>query len=253
MGDHLAQVRALIERTQITKNWPDKAVTELCANSELRAFRDGERVVSSGDHNDGMWIVTDGSFLLSRMWPNGRRFVYSTLRPGQATGIQTIFDGEPATLDLVARGHAAAIMVSGEALRAIARKYPDVALDLIGHLCRHTRTDLEAIERHAMNSVRCRIAKSILAIAGAPISSDRETDTKISQEDLADIVCAARQSVNRELRRLMKEGVIKQRYRAIVVLDRERLLRVAAEDEDLSQAAYVRLERAAEYLFPSTD
>jgi CRP/FNR family cyclic AMP-dependent transcriptional regulator len=253
MHDPLAQIRASLARTTFTSKWPDKAVAELGASAEMRACRDGERVVATGDHSDEMWIATEGRFLLSRTWPNGRRFVYSTLRPGEAAGVQTIFDGGAAPLDLTARGNAAAITIPGETLRAIARKYPGVAVELIGYLCRRTRTDLEAIERHAMNSVRCRIAKSILAIAGDRMSSGREADTKISQDDLADIVCAARQSVNRELRRLMKEGVIKQRYRAIVVLDRERLLRVAIEDEDLSPAAYVRLERAIDHVFPATD
>ena len=166
------------------------------------------------------------------------------------------FDSEPAAFDAIARGGAAAIVVPGETMRAIAKQHSEVAMQVIAFLCRRTRTDYEAIELHAMNSVRCRIAKTILWIArGQSTGNGQEVviDSRISQEDLADIVCAARQSVNRELRRLMREGVLKQRYRTLVILDREGLLRVAGEDEALSSIAHTKLNPASVSLYPTSD
>jgi CRP/FNR family transcriptional regulator, cyclic AMP receptor protein len=129
-------------------------------------------------------------------------------------------------------------------------------MQIIAFLCRRARTDYEAIELHAMNSVRCRIAKTILWIArGQQTVNGQEVviDSRLSQEDLADVVCAARQSVNRELRRLMREGILKQRYRTLVILDRERLLHVAGEDEALSIIAHGKLDPLPPNLYPTTD
>jgi CRP/FNR family transcriptional regulator, cyclic AMP receptor protein len=251
-----AQIRAALERTRLTSNWPEAAVDEVCANAEIKVYKDGERACSVGDAVDAVWVITDGCFLLSKTWQNGRRFLYSFSRPGQISGILPVFDTLPAPFDVTARDHAVAIVISGAAIRSVAANHPQVALEVIALLCRRTRTDLEAIELHAMNSVRCRIAKTILWIArGRPaIESDEiVVDSKISQEDLADTVCAARQSVNRELRRLMQEGILKQRYRTLVILDRERLIKVAAEDEALSAVAQERLEPMPDHLYPTTE
>jgi CRP-like cAMP-binding protein len=167
-----------------------------------------------------------------------------------------VFDGLPAPFDVIARGRASAIVMSGHALRSTAARHPQVALAVIELLCRRTRNDFEVIELHAMNSVRCRIAKSILWIARgqSPIGAEEiVVDSKISQEDLADVVCAARQSVNRELRRLMREGILKQRYRTLVITDREALIRVAAEDEALSPVAQNHLVPVPPDLYPTTE
>lgn len=240
----------------MTSGWPEDAVDELCANAELKFFADGERLCSTGDAVDAVSIITEGCFLMARNWQNGRRFLYSFSRPGQSAGLLPVFDGLPAPFDVIARGPSAAVIIAGSALRSVAARHPRVALAVIELLCRRSRTDFEAIELHAMNSVRCRIAKMILWIArGQPaIESDEIViDSKISQEDLADVVCAARQSVNRELRRLMREGILKQRYRTLVILDRERLIRVAAEDEALSAVAESRLVPVPAHLFPTTE
>ena len=212
--------------------------------------------MSAGDEIDAMWIVSEGTFLLSKSWHNGRRFLYSYLEAGQSTGILPVFDGQPAVFDVTARGEGEMLVISGQALRDVAKSFPAVALDLISYLCRRSRVDYEAIQMHAMNSVRCRIAKTILWLTrGQTDASGTEIviDSKITQEDLADMVSAARQSVNRELRTLMKEGILKQRYRALVVLNRERLLRAAAEDEALSHVAFSRLATPAAELYPTTD
>ena len=256
MRDKDAQIRAALERTRVTSGWPQDAVDEVCADAEIKTYEDGERLCSAGDAIDSISVIIEGCFLMARTWQNGRRFLYSFSGPGQSAGILPVFDGLPAPFDVMARGRASAIVMSGRALRSVAARHPQVALAVIELLCRRTRTDFEAIELHAMNSVRCRIAKSILWIARgqSPMDADEIViDSKISQEDLADVVCAARQSVNRELRRLMREGILKQRYRTLVITDREALIRVAAEDEALSPVAQSRLVPVPPHLYPTTE
>jgi CRP/FNR family transcriptional regulator, cyclic AMP receptor protein len=257
MRDQSAQIRAALERTRVMTGWPQAAVDEICEDAEIKIYSDGERLHSAGDPVDAIWIVIEGSLLLSKSWQNGRRFLYSVLRPGQSAGVLPVFDGLPAAYDVAARGHAAAIVISGNVMRSVASRHPEAALQIISFLCRRTRVDYEAIELHAMNSVRCRIAKTVLWIARghnpAITSEEIVIDPRISQEDLADAVCAARQSVNRELRRLMREGILKQRYRTLVIVDHARLVRVAGEDEALSPVAQNRLVPVEGHLYPTTD
>jgi len=249
-------IRAALDCACLTSQWPAEALAELAAQSELRQYRDGERVAAAGDPIDAVWIVTEGSFIQSRTWQNGRRLLYSYLRAGQSAGVLAVLDRLPAVFDVTARGNGTMVVLGGEVLRALIRKYPVAARETMLYLCRRIRTDYDVIELHAMNSVRCRIAKSLLWIArGNSPSGDGEMtiDTRLSQEDLADIVCAARQSVNRELRRLMKEGIIQQRYRAIIIADRRRLMEIGGEDESFSLGAHMPIDTAFGDLYPAAD
>lgn len=247
MKGEFAHIRAALERARLITGWPETAIVDLCATSTIHDYADGDCVVAAGETSDALWVVAEGTFVLSRRWRNGRRFLYSYLRAGQSTGLTPVFDRQPSPYDILAREGGRLVAVSGETLRETVRLYPDIAAQVIGLMCRRAREDYETIELHAMNSVRCRIAKAVLSIAQgqAPTpGSEIVVDTRISQEDLADIVCAARQSVNRELRTLIKEGILKQRYRMLVILDRERLLRVAEEDKDISPVGRGRIETA---------
>lgn len=255
MRNQSAQIRAMLERTPVASNWPEAAIDEVCAHSEIRTYGDGERVYSAGDGVDAIWIITEGSFLLSKTWPNGRRFVYAFLKSGETTGELPVFDGLPAALDVTAHGDTTAVLLPGDAVRAIAMRFPDAALQIISHLCRRARSGYQVVELHAMNSVRCRIAKAILNIAQGQTAAKGDeivVDSRISQEDLADVVCAARQSVNRELRGLMREGIVKQRYRTLVILDREKLMRVACEDDQFPPLAHPA-NLSDNHLYPTTD
>lgn len=256
MKDIDAQIRATIERAQLTAGWPQSVIDELCANAEFRLFADGERAIIGGRPAESVAIVVEGSFLLSRSWQNGRRFLYSFLKPGQSAGVHAVFDRKPPTFDVTARGSGAVVFISGETLRVAAARHPEIAMKVIADLCRSARADHEAIELHAMNSVRCRIAKAILWIAQGqttPINGEIVVDSRISQEDLADIVCAARQSVNRELRRMMKEGILKQRYRTLVILDRARLIRVAEDEETITPVTSERMKSAPQQHHPAAE
>jgi CRP/FNR family transcriptional regulator, cyclic AMP receptor protein len=256
MKNQSAQIRAALERTRLTSKWPEAALEDICNKSEMRAYNDGERAYSAGEVVDAVWIVTEGSFLLAKPWQNGRRFIYAFLRPGQSTGVFPVFDGLPAAFDVTARGDASAVVVPGEAMRSVAARFPEAALELIAYMCRRARQDYDMIELHAMNSVRCRIAKAILWISrGQAPTKGTEiiVDSRISQEDLADVVCAARQSVNRELRALMREGILKQRYRTLVILDRDRLAQVASEDDDPSVVIRSHSAPIYDHLYPTTD
>ncbi len=255
MQNQSMQPRAILERAHVVSTWPSAAIDALCAAAELKHCGDGERVVSAGESADAVWIVAEGDFLLSKPRGSGHRLLYAWLKPGQITGVLSVFDGRSAAFDVIARGRGTMLVVPGRVLRGIARAYPAVALDIIAYLCRRERMDHEAIDLHAMNSVRCRVAKAVLSLAGdrSPPNADGEIDIKISQDDLADIVCAVRQSVNRELRRLMKDGILKQRYKTLVIVDRERLMRVAADEENLPPAAFGRPAPHSGHLYPSSD
>jgi CRP-like cAMP-binding protein len=237
MVQQSVQIRTALERTWMIAKWPEAAVETLCRNIDVKFFHDGERAVCQDDALDAVLIAVDGVFLLSRNSNVGRRFLYGLLKPGELTGMMASLDGLPAAFDVVARGAANLLVIQGDSIRQAASSHPLIALELIAYLCRRSRIDYETLEIHSINSVRRRIAKCILWIArGQTETEEKEIviDSRFSQEDIADMICAARQSVNKQIRQMISQGILRQRYRSLVILDRDRLARIAAADDEHS-------------------
>jgi CRP-like cAMP-binding protein len=232
------EIRAVLERMRLISGWSEQAIRTLCNTLKVRNFVDGEKAAQADSELDTVWIVVEGAFLLSRTWRNGRRFIYGQLMPGQIAGIVPVFDGGTCAYDFVARGKTVAFAVSGSAMREIASSNGIAALSIISYLCRRSRIDYAGLEMHALNSLRCRIAKAILWMTQGhdegTTMPEAGLPTRISQEELADIVGATRQSVNLELQRLMRDNILKRQDRGLAVLNIGRLREVAQEDEAVS-------------------
>jgi CRP/FNR family cyclic AMP-dependent transcriptional regulator len=231
------EIRAVLERMRLISGWPEQAIRNLSTAVKVRSFVDGEKAAQADGDLDTIWIVVEGAFLLSRTWRNGRRFIYGQLMPGQIAGIVPVFDGQPCAYDFIARGKTIAFAVPGSVFREIAISNAAAALSIIAYLSRRARIDYAGLEMHALNSLRCRIAKAILWMTQGhdegTMTHETGLPTRISQEELADIVGATRQSVNLELQRLMRDGILKRQDRGLAVLNIGRLREVAAEDEGI--------------------
>jgi CRP-like cAMP-binding protein len=229
------EIRAVLERMRMLSGWPEPLIRSLCGAIKVRSFADGEKAAQADSEIDTMWIVVEGAFLLSRTWRNGRRFIYGQLMPGQVAGIVPVFDGQPCAFDFIARGKTVVFAIPGNTIREIVASSGAVAMAIISYLARRSRIDYAGLEMHALNSLRCRIAKAIIWMTQGheegTASPEAGILTRISQEELADIVGATRQSVNLELQRLMRDNILKRQDRGLAVLNIGRLREVAQEDE----------------------
>lgn len=69
----------------------------------------------------------------------------------------------------------------------------------------------------------------LLASEGAG-DGDKRTEVRLTQSELAALLGATRQQVNRVLRELAEGGLVRQQYGGIEVLDPQRLIDMAGVD-----------------------
>ncbi len=153
-------------------------------------------------------------------------------------------DGEPPAFDIVARGPAEMVFIPRVAfLDAIARD-PERLMDVIQLLCRRTRLEYEANYMRAANTLRCQLAKVIVywsrGLADAQGNS-AEIPIDISQDDIAAFFGRARQTINREINGLIRDGILARSYMKIRVLDVRALMAIIDAEEPDSWAWRDRL------------
>ena len=115
---------------------------------------------------------------------------------------------------------------------AAIEREPRLSRSLLRLLCLRSRNIYDLLADNALSSLRSRCARALLILIpshGRPYEKGIEISLKLSQQEFADMVGTTRQSVNREIRRLEQDGVIRTSYLQFIVLDPTRLHQIASE------------------------
>ncbi len=191
----------------------------------------GEDVFREGDPGDALHVVVEGKIKICRTASDGRENVVAILGPGDLLGELSIFDAQPrgATATAVVDS---ALATLGEAdFTRWLREHPQVSFDLLRALAVRLRQTNEAMADLVFTDVPGRIAKALLGLAerfGEPADGDAvRVEHDLTQEELAQLIGASRETVNKALADFATRGWLRVDGRAVILLDRDRLTRRA--------------------------
>jgi CRP/FNR family transcriptional regulator len=107
---------------------------------------------------------------------------------------------------------------------------PDVARQLLRALARRLRRTNENLADLVFSDVPGRVAKALLDLSerfGRPMEDGLRVAHDLTQEELAQLVGASRETVNKALADFASRGWLRLEARAVVLMDIERLRRRA--------------------------
>ena len=196
---------------------------------EVRLSR-GETLFNEGDPGDRLYVVTQGKVKLGRTAADGRENLLAVLGPGEMFGELSLFDPGPRTATATA---VTAVTLSGmghDDLQPLLMQRPEVAGRLLQALARRLRRTNEAMADLVFSDVPGRVAKALLDLAerfGQPSEAGLHVHHDLTQEELAQLVGASRETVNKALADFASRGWLRLEGKSVVILDRERLARRA--------------------------
>ncbi len=188
----------------------------------------GQALFSEGDPGDRLYIVTAGKIKLGRSAPDGRENLLAVLGPGEMFGELSLFDPGPRTATASALTATTLSALGHDDLQAWLQGRPEVAGQLLGALARRLRRTNEAMGDLVFRDVPGRVAKALLDMAGrfgVQVEEGLRVTHDLTQEELAQLVGASRETVNKALADFASRGFIRLEGRAVVILDVERLTR----------------------------
>ena len=196
-----------------------------------RSFPAATRVFHEGDSSDACYIVSEGSFRVTREHSDGRAITLATLGPGE------IF-GELAMLDVDTRSASAESITDGTLLalpandvRNLLSRNPEIALKLVAGLVRRLRAANMRLSRQSFQTVPSRVAGILAQLSregqdGAGADGDgemSEVTIRMNQTDLAQLAGTSRESVSRFLAELERAGVVRSGRGRVTVLQPNKL------------------------------
>jgi CRP/FNR family cyclic AMP-dependent transcriptional regulator len=204
------------------------AALRSCMN-ETRVAR-GRTLFNEGDPGDKLYVVTEGKIKLGRSAADGRENLLAVLGPGEMFGELSLFDPGPRTATATAVTDTTVLGLGHGDLQPWLTGRPEVASHLLGALAQRLRRTNEAMADLVFSDVPGRVAKALLDLArrfGVQAEDGLHVTHDLTQEELAQLVGASRETVNKALADFASRGFLRLEARAVVILDVERLSRRA--------------------------
>lgn len=236
-------IEATLRRVDLFAPWPAEVLVRMVAGSQLWRFAKGEALYEAGAPARGIFVLVDGSVIDGRTSSNGRIMASSILRPGWPLGVRATWSGNSYGYTGAARSDLTAVLLPRAQFREAVLGNPKRLEALTDFFCTQIAQDMEGLRLRGLGSPRCVMA-GYLAYLSRPtfhVSTDDPgaadpTAFDITQDELAAMLFSARQTVNRLMKAMEREGVLRREGNRLRIVDFLKLLAVIEEDEPVHPA-----------------
>ena len=161
---------------------------------------------------------------MRRVAQEGFESVLCVRRPGEYFCPVTVIDCGPQLGTAEAWGDVVLLEADREQFSALCDTHPELMVMVQGTCIGEIRTLMRRVESFAFRNVKERLAMAILEESHRQRTNGRPVEeVRITQQELAGLVGASRESISRTMTRLEREGLVKAGRARIRILDRHAL------------------------------
>lgn len=203
-----------------------EAATALRASLQETVVAKGDALFTEGEPGDHMYVILEGKVKLGQTSSDGRESLLGVLGPGEMFGELSLFDPGARTSTATALTDAVVLGMGNEQLQPWLAGRPEVAAALLQALARRLRRTNEAMADLVFSDVPGRVAKALMDLGekfGTVTPDGLMVTHDMTQEELAQLVGASRETVNKALADFAQRGWIRLETRQVLILDVERL------------------------------
>jgi CRP-like cAMP-binding protein len=226
MNDHVDE--AVIRKAPIFTGLDASAADALRASMNLVKLRKGQSLFKEGDDGDHLFVISSGKVKLGTKSVDGRENLLMILGPGDMFGELSLFDSGPRTATATAVTDSKLLALGQDKVIPWVKEHPEVSLQLLARLASRLRRTNEVVGDLVFSDVPGRVAKALIDL-GVKFGDKRTeglfVNHDLTQEELAQLVGASRETVNKALADFAQRGWLRLEARSVMILDYERLLK----------------------------
>jgi CRP/FNR family transcriptional regulator, cyclic AMP receptor protein len=204
-------IGATLRRVPFLAILPDAEIAWLAERMRPRQYRAGTTIFHRDDPGSTLHVINNGLVKLVLASPEGREVTVGILDAGDFFGELALLDGGARSASAVALEAVETLTLDREPFIAMLERHPQVATALLGVLGDRLRRTDELIQDILFLDLPGRLAKQLLSLAderGVSTPEGIRIDLRLSQSELAAIIGATRESVNRCLNAYADRGIL---------------------------------------------
>ena len=216
----------VVRRAPLFTALDEAAAVSLRASMDSVKIAKGSILFKEGDDGEHLYVIIEGKLKLGTSSGDGRENLLSILGPGEMFGELSLFDPGPRTSTATAVTDAKLLSLSHEKVIPWLKQNPEVSLQLLMRLSQRLRRTNEAVGDLVFSDVPGRVAKALIDLGdrfGKTSPEGLLVNHDLTQEELAQLVGASRETVNKALADFAGRGWLKLDGRSVLITDVERL------------------------------
>jgi CRP/FNR family transcriptional regulator, cyclic AMP receptor protein len=205
------QIRDALADSDVFGALADDELDGLIKQGRTTVYRNGAVVFRTGDPAEDLMIVLDGRIKLSSASVNGNEVIFDFIGPGRCFGEAALLDAKTRTREATAVKASAVFALRRRDVLACLEQHPEVAVRIIRVLCERLSRATEMFEDRSQHRLSSRTARTLLRLAseyGSHEGNVVRIGLQISQSEIAAIVGATREKVNRQLCAWRRSGIL---------------------------------------------
>jgi len=202
---------------------PEPVRAEVESRCRQRGICTGESVYCQGDRATEMYQLISGSVKLCNYSFDGREFLGLEFRAGDCFGEMGLIDDLPRVSHAIATADCLLKVMTKQDFDHLIHVFPEFAQQVMLTLCRRSRYAYSMLAEAGGLNLRQRLALQLFRLGHSHGCRDGAGDSyiSISQEELGRMLGASRQTINKCLQELVREGGVELRYGKIYLVDLE--------------------------------
>ena len=216
----------VVRRAPLFAALDDESANALMKSMTTSRLERGDVLFREGDQGNRLYVIGAGKIKLGLTSVDGRENLLAILGPGEMFGELSLFDPGPRTATATAVAETQLIELGHDDLNTFLAGRPAVASSMLAALARRLRRTNDSLADLVFTDVPGRVAKALLDLSnrfGRPAEDGILVAHDLTQEEIAQLVGASRETVNKALADFASRGWIKLEARAVVLMDVERI------------------------------
>ncbi|HPR64854.1 MAG TPA: Crp/Fnr family transcriptional regulator [Thermoanaerobaculia bacterium] len=212
--------RELFKNVTLFSNLSDEATQRIARTAVKSSYNTGEVVVWEKDSADVFFVIVQGRVSVSKMTADGREIMLSQLKKGDFFGEMALLIDEPRTATVTTLSPTTVLKVYRRDFISIVRNDAEVASSILKEVCSRLANANALIESLVYIDVCGRLAGYLrkLARAGGTATPEGMIQvTRPTQLEIAHAIGTTRETVNRMLKELQRQGLIRAEGKKILL------------------------------------
>ncbi len=218
-ADQSAFIAEFLSNIDFFDGFSPAAKAAVVADTLLLELQRGDVLFTDSDPADNLYVVHSGRIAMANRSADGRESILAFMTTGDLFGEMPLFDGSGRSAGARALESSEVLQIPYGPVRAEFATNAAAIWQVVSLLVGRLRATDEALADSVFLDVTGRTAKRLLEMAG-----DRsEFQLPVTQEELAAMIGASRERVNKAIAQFVRLGWLDQSERTYRIVDRKKL------------------------------
>lgn len=193
-----------------------------------KTVKKGDAIFEEGESVNGVFCVKEGVCKMTKLSPNGKDQIVKLAKKGELLGQRSLISDEPANLSAIALEDMEICFIPKSEVIQFFNKNNQFSMNVMKTICGDLKEADDLMVGMAQKSVKARLAFTLLNLEETfGTNDDHSLKIQLSRDELASIIGTATESCIRLLSDFNKLELISLKGKAIAILDKNKLKKLA--------------------------